>query len=1145
MIKRILLLLCLGIPSLIFGQNQLQPLLNMPTPQAASIGLFGKIPVNYSTGMPIIDIPLYNIKLDDIELPISCKYHLANVKPDSGFGILGTGWNLSSGGCITRNVNCLPDELSNYQSSGTQNSLDGYFKHASLVNNKNNFYTNLYCSTGATDPSFELAADEFSFNFCGYSGNFYYGSDNKWHVSSEQRIIVEFDPNTGFATNRTLADSSRIDLSRWQKKHQYIRYFNKFKIITPDGTKYYFGGVNATEYSIDYYARNNSYLIPTSWYLTKIETTKGHEINLKYKVGKPNCKINYSPDKVELYNNMPFVDRTVGDACNSGFLLFPIYLEAIDTPNEKITYSYKKCGTLKNRYAAAQLYDKKPSFLHESIFSGIWDAEFYDDYLCFLNPSKHLGEDATVSDKILSAIEWDLLNKVKIESKRNTQIDLQTSGTDEVSITESRSITHGYNYHFDYLIGYSPELTSITRRPNTKYPEIRTDTTYLHHQAESNLITPIDDESALRDQLVTTATTSSSELDVSTSTSDNEPTDECTIIVPPPPAPVTYGDTVPSNYVYSFSYHRVPTDGIAIKYHPRVRENYTDYWGYWNNDAARRYSESEKFSNQQSNETYTNFQTLSSIHYPTRGYTTFKYELHDFKYGVSPDRQSLEKPYLAYLSGHEIKKEYISMGAGLRVKSITTHNKGVNTTKTFEYKTKDNESSGILNTMPSTGSIYFIGDEALYRKSIHGFNIPTTNQNSALVNYTRVKIKTCIDNVDNGSEVYYYTSYTDSIDHKSLFDEPAEDYFPNPYKDYAPVATTSKASARFKLKKKEIYSATNKLLQTDEYEYTASPDDKNFILSLAHANTLYPTDIINQGGHLTFRTNLCCKGFLYHTYLNSYFPCKKTTKTYTQNSTKTIDTQTIYTYNKDKQLCSESLLGPNNTLLQKTEYMYPNDVTSNYLQFAGKNNRYEAYAALNNLNIITAPIAQTVIKSNKVVSCNVALYDLKDGFPVKTDDYTLEEKVDTLGFLAINFINDKEIPVNDKLKRVYSYGEFDKFHNPCYVWNDQHKIALLWGCDGQTLGIKIENIELDDLKNISNFKLGSEYVSANSIRKEYPHTQITEYNVNPFLGLTSSTDKRGIFSVFRYDTLGRLILSGSLFEKKWNIDNMFEYNYKP
>lgn len=1131
MIKKILFLFSLCIPSLMFGQNQLQPLLNMPTPQAASIGRFGQIPVDYSTGMPNLDIPLYNIKLDNIELPISCKYHLASVKPDGGFGIMGLGWSLSSGGCITRNVNYLPDELIDYAGRG-QYSLDGYFKHANMVDsikmNQYDLYDKLRYSRGETDPTYELAADEFSFNFCGYSGNFYYGSDRKWHVCSDQRIIVEFDPTTGFATNETLADSARIDLSKWKKKRQYSRYFNKFKIITPDGTKYYFGGVNATEYSIDYYARNNSYMIPTSWYLTKIVTTKGHEINLRYKIGKPNCKIDYSPAKVEVSDGTPFVDNTTGDACNSGFLLFPIYLETIETPNEKITYDYQGRSALKTRYFAQQLVDEEPSLLPEGMFAKIWDVAYGEDFLCFLNPSRTLSESASYVKKIQSAMEWELLKKVTIESKRNTYLFSKIISYDPLE-TNNCSIIHGYHYDFNYSDGYSPKLQSIKRRPNAEYPDTSTAASVT-----SSSIQPLSVPSTF------------GSLDTDTSTPDNEPTDGDPYIVPPPRPPVTYGDTVSTNYVYTFGYHGLPDylqeNGEPIRrYHREVRMNSTDYWGYWNGSGRRSYAYREIFSNQLRDSIHAIAQTLSSISYPTGGLTTFEYEPHYFEFGVSPDRQRLESPYIASLNGYEIVRKNIESGAGLRVKSITTQNNGVNTTKTFEYITKDGKSSGILNTMPSTGSIYNLGDDALYRQATHGFSIPMTKQNSALVNYTRVKVKTEIDNVSNGNEVYYYTSYTDYIDGESLFDKPANVSLPSPYNDYAPVATTSKASARFKLKKKEVYSASDKLLQTDEYEYTASPNDKeNYIRSVIHTNMVYPTYSNNVQGKLIFKTEIACKGFLYRTYLNSYFPSKKTTKTYVQNSENTVDTQTTYTYNQDKQLCSELFWGPNNTLLQTTEYMYPNDITLKHLQLGGNNKRYDAYAALDRLNIVTAPIAQTVKKGDKVVSCNVALYDLIDGFPVKTDDYTLKEKVDTVDFQAIQFISGKETPVHDKLKKAYSYGEFDKYHNPCYVWNKQRKLVLIWDYNGQTLAGKIENIDLDDVQ-IPVSQLGS----IHSLREKLPHAQITQYEVNPFLGLTFSTDKRGLYSAFRYDTLGRLILSGSQFGDKWNINNVFDYNYKP
>lgn len=83
---------------------------SMLSPNAASLGEYGEVPVSPFTGIPQIEIPLYEIKVGDYTLPISMSYHAGGVRPDQHPGWTGLGWTLNAGGCISRVVNDMPDE---------------------------------------------------------------------------------------------------------------------------------------------------------------------------------------------------------------------------------------------------------------------------------------------------------------------------------------------------------------------------------------------------------------------------------------------------------------------------------------------------------------------------------------------------------------------------------------------------------------------------------------------------------------------------------------------------------------------------------------------------------------------------------------------------------------------------------------------------------------------------------------------------------------------------------------------------------------------------------------------------------------------------------------------------------------------------
>ncbi|OFX88218.1 MAG: hypothetical protein A2W99_10220 [Bacteroidetes bacterium GWF2_33_16] len=83
------------------------------SPEAASLGSYGNVPVNLSSGQLNIEIPLYTIKLKGIEIPIALSYNYSGFKVTEESGVFGLGWTFVGGGVITRQLNGRPDEDQN------------------------------------------------------------------------------------------------------------------------------------------------------------------------------------------------------------------------------------------------------------------------------------------------------------------------------------------------------------------------------------------------------------------------------------------------------------------------------------------------------------------------------------------------------------------------------------------------------------------------------------------------------------------------------------------------------------------------------------------------------------------------------------------------------------------------------------------------------------------------------------------------------------------------------------------------------------------------------------------------------------------------------------------------------------------------
>lgn len=403
---------------LCIGRAQNLPLYNVPGPEVSGLGLYGQTPVSLFTGVPDISIPLYEVKMGSFSLPIQASYHTASVKPNKTPGPLGLGWSLQIGGYITRTVRGIYDEK-----KGSSGEEWGFYAHASKMKNITNSQFEIYTrdSIQAESGAFELTADEFSFNFCGHTGNFYYNENNGWTVVSDEDIKVEFNPVIGFATLNQLKD--RLSYNHWTQENKNQRFFIMFTLITPDGTRYEFGGINATEFSIPYYARNSSDMIATSWRLTKITTPEKRIITLDYDSSLRVCDLQYIPQEILLYNFASSMNTDPNRVSHinrkgyTGFYLFPTNISRITTPNETIEFTYQRDWDYSMQYNVDAVYWKQPNNIREFFFrkNGRYSNDPVNQFFVFMG---NVGSDDenTARETILNFLNNTYLHRIAIHN---------------------------------------------------------------------------------------------------------------------------------------------------------------------------------------------------------------------------------------------------------------------------------------------------------------------------------------------------------------------------------------------------------------------------------------------------------------------------------------------------------------------------------------------------------------------------------------------------------------------------------------------------------------------------------------------------------------------------------------------------------
>jgi hypothetical protein len=149
-----------------------------PSPTAASIAQFADVPVSNYTGLPNIDIPIYNIKSGPLTVPISLQYHGGGIKIAQEASWVGLGWALNCGGSISRMIkgNDDLDTHLRYSDNGGAwvgsveipyiNSYNIPQEGTSSIAALNQYYQNLVYDGHDPEP------DIFFYNFGSYSGKF-------------------------------------------------------------------------------------------------------------------------------------------------------------------------------------------------------------------------------------------------------------------------------------------------------------------------------------------------------------------------------------------------------------------------------------------------------------------------------------------------------------------------------------------------------------------------------------------------------------------------------------------------------------------------------------------------------------------------------------------------------------------------------------------------------------------------------------------------------------------------------------------------------------------------------------------------------------------------------------------------------------
>lgn len=997
--------------TILLGDNnvtQYIPEIVPKSPNTASLGIYGQIPVGYYTGTPEISISIYNLKLDGREFPINLSYHASGIKVAQEASWVGLGWSLLAGGCITHDIKGL-DDFSKGQGTGYYTN-DEYIPYKKENNDRYFFYdplksNDLYYkySNLLHQNTFDSEPDIYYFNFCNFSGSMSF----KRRIDGESKVYLE-------------------PIVRSPKEYLNIKYYlidDKWVITDNQGFSFYFGS---------------------------------KEIVHPYNMAVTQCKSYKDEDMLDLLS-------THGKDYVSAW-----YLDSIVSPKRsKIIFKYAK--------------DKIYTVTQQSDIACITPLKYYymspTGMAFFYYESRYIktGEDRHHL--------YTTLNMSQIEQIRLSEI-----------IAPDCSINFSTNMRKD-LRKYSNVLVSEDKR---KMDPVNGRLDAIGIQAYGRNIKNINFSYSYY--------------------GDTLDYKKCRLMLDS----IYEGEAAAPINKYKFQYNR----NIVL---PAKNSNSIDYWGYYNgknsnvgcweggnysssvlpsvsvgNDLGQGEKEYQfKGADRHADPNCMKAGILTSIQYPTGGKTYFEYEPHIFPYSHTGD----------------------TIGGGLRIKKIynLTNNKMQNI-KTYKYEKGTLMENPFdyysLTRIPMNSQVlapgYVIDPtseetnlEACYAYLDIGCPVqnPTgilqmsssaiplsTNSAGAVVGYSQVEERWGDGILYKGKYIYKFHSKENQFS-----ENPDIEYYENYFIPGFPSVPDLQNGLP---KATEVYDTGNNLKQQILYNYEKDP---------AVCDTIE--------GFQTYCPPVCEKCV----YVRYYHLCsewwKLSSKTVNNYSNGSIQTcKENYTYDSKYRL-NRSVTKTYCSHIYKTNYTYPFDYNS------------DVYKNMASKNMLAYPIEQTEYNNDKLYHSVLKTFKEENGLYLP---YCIYSSTSGSGLSSYKNYNGTSWDSHYKMPEI-EFSKYDEKGNILeYKIKGEMPVSIIWSYQKLLPVAQVDNMSYDEL----NSKIGINYLedfsnqSAPNIDELYNKISrsalgvVSSFNVFEYLpsvGVTKTTNQRGVATYYNYDQFGRLI----------------------
>lgn len=232
---------------------------SVKTPELNAFNRSIETPVSKYTGVAEISIPLYEVMIKGVKVPITLDYHSGGIRVDQDATWVGLGWSLNYGGQISRKAKGIPDEFFYMHSDTAPSNGVNYFMqlpNTGSVPNQPNQEARYERMSAAKYGNSDYMPDEFYYSVLGYSGKFMF--------SQLQNKFILFPKED-------------IDIQKYYSNYSRINYFN---MKLPDGISIDLGkdGYTAQEGR----ALNAATTLGSGWQIKTIRNNYNDSITYTY-----------------------------------------------------------------------------------------------------------------------------------------------------------------------------------------------------------------------------------------------------------------------------------------------------------------------------------------------------------------------------------------------------------------------------------------------------------------------------------------------------------------------------------------------------------------------------------------------------------------------------------------------------------------------------------------------------------------------------------------------------------------------------------------------------------------------------------------------------------------------------------------------